>query len=84
MGDRQVLFFGDSHIAGTGDPEKLGWVGRVAAASLSAGQPFLPYNLGVGGNTSVDVLRRWPIETHWRERSSRGRSLRAIALCSRV
>lgn len=68
MSDRQVLFFGDSHVAGTGDPEGLGWVGRVAAASFSAGQPFTPYNLGVGGNTSVDVLRRWPIEARSRQR----------------
>jgi acyl-CoA thioesterase I len=68
MSERQVLFFGDSHVAGTGDPEGLGWVGRVTAASFSAGQPFIPYNLGVGGNTSVDVLRRWQIEARSRQR----------------
>jgi lysophospholipase L1-like esterase len=68
MGERQVLFFGDSHVAGLGDPEGLGWVGRVTAASFSAGQPFIPYNLGVGGNTSVDVLRRWQIEARSRLR----------------
>jgi acyl-CoA thioesterase I len=46
MIDKQVLFFGDSHVAGVGDEAGLGWVGRVAAASFEAGQPFIPYNLG--------------------------------------
>ena len=69
MIDKQVLFFGDSHVAGVGDEEGLGWVGRVAAASFEAGQPFIPYILGVGGNTSVDVLNRWQIEAQPRLRA---------------
>ena len=35
--DLRVLFFGDSFVAGTGDPEARGWVGRVAAATWAAG-----------------------------------------------
>jgi acyl-CoA thioesterase I len=57
--DRRVLFYGDSFVAGAGDPDGLGWVGRLAAASAAAGVPITPYNLGVRHETSVDVARRW-------------------------
>lgn len=55
MLDRRLLFFGDSFTAGAGDPTALGWVGRVAAAC----QPLTAYNLGVRGETSVQVAARW-------------------------
>lgn len=63
MADRRVLFFGDSHVAGVGDPSGLGWVGRVVAASFAAGTPLTAYNLGVRGETSVHVAARWRQET---------------------
>ncbi len=59
MADQRVLFFGDSHVAGVGDPSGLGWVGRVVAASFAAGRPVTAYNLGVRGETSVQVASRW-------------------------
>lgn len=57
-----VLFFGDSHTVGVGDPSGLGWVGRVVAATHAEGIPLVPYNLGVRGETSEDVMRRWQDE----------------------
>jgi lysophospholipase L1-like esterase len=57
--DRRVLFFGDSFVAGVGDPTGRGWVGRVVAASFEAGLPLVAYNLGVRRETSVDVATRW-------------------------
>ncbi len=63
-----VLFFGDSRTVGVGDPSGLGWIGRVAAASHAAGIGLVPYNLGVRGEMSKDVLRRW--QTEARTRSS--------------
>ncbi len=57
--ERQVLFFGDSFVAGVGDPQGRGWVGRVAQASAEAGLAFTPYVLGVQGETSVQVASRW-------------------------
>jgi len=57
--DRRVLFFGDSIVAGVGDPEARGWVGRVAAASRAAGLPLTAYPLGVRRQTSVEVAERW-------------------------
>ena len=44
--DRRVLFFGDSIVAGVGDPEGRGWVGRVVAASFASGLPLTAYPLG--------------------------------------
>ena len=61
--DRRVLFFGDSHVVGAGDPTGLGWVGRVVAASFQAGLPITGYNLGVRGETSLQVAARWRQET---------------------
>jgi acyl-CoA thioesterase I len=63
IGDRRVLFFGDSFVAGVGDPAGLGWVGRVVAASYAAGAGLTAYNLGVRGETSVEVAARWRAES---------------------
>jgi lysophospholipase L1-like esterase len=60
--ERYLMFFGDSHTAGSGDPAALGWVGRAAATALGEGIPLTPYNLGVGGETSVEVAARWRAE----------------------
>lgn len=57
--DLRVAFVGDSFVAGKGDPHGSGWVGRVVAASHAAGTPLVAYNLGVAGETSADILRRW-------------------------
>lgn len=57
--DRRVLFFGDSHVVGVGDPTGLGWVGRVVAGAAASDLPVTAYNLGVRGDTSVHVAARW-------------------------
>jgi acyl-CoA thioesterase-1 len=57
--DRRVLFFGDSFVAGVGDPTGRGWVGRVVGASFDAGLPLIAYNLGVRRATSLEVAARW-------------------------
>jgi len=60
--DRRLLFFGDSLVAGVGDPSGRGWVGRVVAASFRFGLPLTAYNLGVRGETSEQVGARWRSE----------------------
>lgn len=60
--DRRVLVFGDSYVAGVGDPEGRGWVGRVVEASWAAGLPLTAYPLGVRRQTSVEVAERWRAE----------------------
>jgi lysophospholipase L1-like esterase len=53
-----VVVFGDSFVAGVGDPEGRGWVGRVVAASFAAGLPLTAYPLGVRRETSEQVAAR--------------------------
>ena len=62
MADRRLLFFGDSLVAGVGDPTGAGWVGRVAAASFASGLGLTTYNLGIRGETSEQVASRWRAE----------------------
>lgn len=62
MLERYVMFCGDSHTVGVGDPDALGWAGRVAGAAIAAGVPLTSYNLGVRGQTSAEVAARWRAE----------------------
>ena len=55
----RICFFGDSIVNGTGDPDCLGWVGRVCAAARQRGIDVTSYNLGIRRDTSADILRRW-------------------------
>jgi lysophospholipase L1-like esterase len=60
MRDVRICFFGDSFLNGTLDETYLGWPARVCA--------MLPhqvthYNLGIRGNTSVDLEARWQDES---------------------
>lgn len=60
--DMRLIFIGDSIVAGSGDDECRGWVGRVGSATRRAGVDHTPYNLGIGGDTTADVLARWEQE----------------------
>lgn len=51
----RLLAFGDSFVAGVGDPAHLGWVGRA----LAGRRGITLYNLGVRRETSADVAERW-------------------------
>jgi acyl-CoA thioesterase-1 len=64
--DLRVCFVGDSFVAGVGDGEHLGWVGRLAARAYRAGHPLTAYNLGVRRQTSAQVLRRFAAECELR------------------
>ncbi len=50
-------------VNGTGDPECLGWTGRVCAAAIAQGHDITYYNLGVRRETSADIAARWASET---------------------
>src|SRR5262245_55049247 len=54
-----VHFFGDSFVAGFGDPSGLGWVGRVSAHAVEERTPFRAVNHGVPGATSRECVARW-------------------------
>ncbi|HLZ69660.1 MAG TPA: GDSL-type esterase/lipase family protein [Dehalococcoidia bacterium] len=59
----RICFVGDSFVNGTGDPEFLGWTGRVCVAARSAGHDLTCYNLGIRRDTSADIRARWEEET---------------------
>lgn len=66
MGDRRLCFVGDSYVNGTGDPEGLGWRGRLVALAGRRGHAPTHYDLGVRGDTSAMVRARWRAEAEAR------------------
>jgi len=60
--DIRICFIGDSFVNGTGDPEHLGWTGRVCALTQTTEIALTHYNLGIRGNTSNDIKERWRAE----------------------
>ena len=61
--DIRICFVGDSLVNGAGDPECLGWTGRICAGARGDGYDVTYYNLGVRGQTSADIASRWHEET---------------------
>jgi lysophospholipase L1-like esterase len=64
--DLRICFVGDSYVNGTGDPEYLGWTGRLAVAAQRNGYNLTYYNLGIRRETSTDIAKRWQQEVHVR------------------
>lgn len=62
----RVAFVGDSFVNGYGDPEHLGWIGRVCSRARVRGHDVTGYNLGIRGDTGADVRRRWETEVRAR------------------
>ncbi|HEX9625995.1 MAG TPA: GDSL-type esterase/lipase family protein [Acidiferrobacterales bacterium] len=57
--DTRICFVGDSLVNGTGDPDCLGWAGRLCARARQAGHDVTYYNLGIRRDTSADIAARW-------------------------
>ena len=62
----RLCFLGESFVNGTGDPEMLGWVGRVCAVARQAVRDLTMYNLGIRRETSDQLLLRWEAEVERR------------------
>lgn len=60
--DIRLCFVGDSFIAGVGDDDALGWVGRVVREARGLGADLTAYNLGVRRETTVEVATRLRLE----------------------
>jgi lysophospholipase L1-like esterase len=56
--DIRICFVGDSFVNGTGDPDCLGWTGRLCASRSRQGRSITYYNLGVRRETSADICDR--------------------------
>lgn len=61
-----ICFVGDSLVLGVGAPACLGWPGRVCARAMGLGVEPRGFNLGIPGNTSLDVAGRWLAEAEAR------------------
>ncbi len=64
----RICFVGESFVNGTGDPECLGWVGRICANACHQGHDVTYYNLGVRRETSTELKKRWQQEVSYRLR----------------
>jgi lysophospholipase L1-like esterase len=58
----RICFFGESYVAGVGDPTTQGWVGRLCADAMSQGHDITLYNCGIRGATSTLVRETWLAE----------------------
>ena len=63
----RICFIGDSFVSGAFDDECQGWVGRISASARKRGHDVSPYNLGIRGETSVQIARRWRAEADPRQ-----------------
>jgi acyl-CoA thioesterase I len=55
----RICFIGDAFTVGAGDETALGWVGRVAHAAWAQNHDVTIYNLGIRGDSTRAILRRW-------------------------
>ncbi|MEH1902311.1 MAG: GDSL-type esterase/lipase family protein [Nostoc sp.] len=55
----RICFVGDSFVNGAGDPECLGWTGRICANANKKGYDITYYNLGIRRDTSTSIAKRW-------------------------
>ena len=51
----RICFVGDSFVNGTGDPECLGWTGRICVYANKKGYDITYYNLGIRRDTSTEL-----------------------------
>ena len=63
----RICFIGDSFVSGAFDAECLGWAGRICANARARGHDVSPYNLGVRGETSAQIAKRWRAEAECRQ-----------------
>ncbi|MEA5553971.1 GDSL-type esterase/lipase family protein [Anabaena cylindrica UHCC 0172] len=62
----RICFLGESFVNGTGDPECLGWTGRICVNAIKRGYDITYYNLGVRRETSTELKNRWLREVTYR------------------
>ncbi|MEB3177877.1 MAG: GDSL-type esterase/lipase family protein [Nostocaceae cyanobacterium] len=58
----RICFLGESFVNGTGDPECLGWTGRICIDANKKGYDITYYNLGIRREISTQLKQRWLAE----------------------
>jgi lysophospholipase L1-like esterase len=67
MISERIIVIGDSSVQGRVDPEGGGWVGRLRKWHESKARHNVIYNLGIGGETTRDLLKRLEFECRSRK-----------------
>lgn len=62
----RICFVGDSLTLGTGDELFLGWPGRACQREHQAGHEVSLYNIGIRGDTTTMIEKRWRAEAEAR------------------
>jgi len=68
----RIFCLGDSITLGCNDSLGLGWPGRLGRDLTHKGGSLAVYNLGINGDTSLDIAQRWRSEVLARSRNSDG------------
>jgi lysophospholipase L1-like esterase len=68
----RIFCLGDSITLGCNDSLGLGWPGRLGRDLRHNGRSLAMYNLGINGDTSLDIARRWRNEVDARSRDAAG------------
>jgi lysophospholipase L1-like esterase len=68
----RIFCLGDSITLGCNDSLGLGWPGRLGRDLRHNGLGLAMYNLGINGDTSLDIARRWRSEVDTRSRDAAG------------
>jgi len=63
----RICFIGDSFVSGAFDEECLGWAGRISTNARRRSHDVSHYNLGIRGETSEQIARRWRAEAEPRQ-----------------
>lgn len=74
----RIFCFGDSITLGYNDSAGLGWPGRLGRNLVHGDDSVAVYNLGVNGDTSLDIAARWRHEAEARSRDATGLMLFAF------
>ena len=73
-----ITIFGDSITFGVGDNINRGWCDRLKKYFENGGQYHYLYNLGISGNTTDDILKRFDVETKARVKFKRDQDRNVI------
>ncbi|MDJ0617281.1 MAG: GDSL-type esterase/lipase family protein [Calothrix sp. MO_192.B10] len=66
LSEVRICFLGESFVNGTGDPQCLGWTGRICVNANQKGYDITYYNLGVRREISTELKNRWLREVSYR------------------
>jgi lysophospholipase L1-like esterase len=58
LSEVRICFVGESFVNGTGDPECLGWTGRICVNANKKKYDITYYNLGVRRETTTELKKR--------------------------